>query len=93
MKNCFKLHRAPTSHLVKLSLPDFYFSQRDFVEALCMKERELDDTRIAQKEAQRLCEEQKKLANQLQHKISSVGQSFEKFFFRVKLSSKPHATR
>ena len=59
----------------------YYFSQRDFVEALCMKERELDDTRISLREAQRLYEEQKKLANQLQHKINSVGQSFEKFIF------------
>ena len=46
-----------------------------------MKERELDDTRISQKEAQRLYEEQKKLANQLQHKINSVGESFENNFF------------
>ena len=48
------------------------FSQRDFVEALCNKERELDDTRISQSEAQRQYEEQKKLAGQLQHKINSV---------------------
>ena len=59
----------------------YYFSQRDFVEALCMKERELDDTRISQKEVQRLYEEQKKLANQLQHKINSVSESFETSFF------------
>ncbi len=50
----------------------FCYSQKDFVEALCRKERDLDDMRFSKKDLQRQLEEQREIVNQLQNKMNAV---------------------